>query len=226
MRELISGDSARKLVLRGETEVLLIHHNDTDGLSAAAILVKALERENLKVRRVCLEKPYPEVVTELFEQSTDNNTLVIMVDFGSGMLDLISRLSIKEKRRCIVLDHHAIFGELAPEVHLINPLSMGLKGEDCSASAVAYFFSQSLNKWNEDLASLGVLGALGDGFISHDKLIGLNQNVMSMINSQNCNNNLSLQNDLTKRTQNLQRYPPPRPLTWLALNTFVDQRCS
>jgi single-stranded-DNA-specific exonuclease len=179
MRELISGDSARKLVLRGETEVLLIHHNDTDGLSAAAILVKALERENLKVRRVCLEKPYPEVVTELFEQSTDNNTLVIMVDFGSGMLDLISRLSIKEKRRCIVLDHHAIFGELAPEVHLINPLSMGLQGEDCSASAVAYFFSQSLNKWNEDLASLGVLGALGDGFISHDKLIGLNQNVMT-----------------------------------------------
>lgn len=37
--------------------------------------------------------------------------------------------------------------------------------------------------------------------------LGLNQNVMSMINSQSCNNNLSLQNDLTKRTQNIQSQP-------------------
>jgi hypothetical protein len=37
--------------------------------------------------------------------------------------------------------------------------------------------------------------------------LGLNQNVMSMINSQSNNNNLSLQNDLTKRTQNLQNQP-------------------
>jgi hypothetical protein len=178
MRELISGESIKKLVLGQETEVLLIHHNDTDGLSAAAVLVKALDRENLKIRRVCLEKPYPEVVTELFLQSASPNTLVIIADFGSGMLDLLSRLTTKLNRRCIVLDHHAIFGEVGPHVHLINPLSLGLKGEDCSASAVAYFFAKSLNAWNEDLACLGVLGALGDGFIRDNKLVGLNHEVM------------------------------------------------
>jgi hypothetical protein len=167
----------KKLLSLGETEILLLHHNDTDGLSSAAILVRALERANFKVRRICLEKPYPSVLGNLVAESTSDKTLVMLADFGSGMLDFISNLSDEFKRRFIILDHHAVSGRMAERINVINPLVYGLKGEDCSASAVAYLFAKGLNEWNKDLAPIGALGALGDGFLKEGSLHGLNAQV-------------------------------------------------
>jgi len=45
-------------------EIVLVHHDDGDGLSSAAITKTALEREGYTVKPLCLEKIYPEVIAE------------------------------------------------------------------------------------------------------------------------------------------------------------------
>jgi len=37
-------------------EVMIVHHDDADGLCSAAITKRALEREEIKVKTFCLEK--------------------------------------------------------------------------------------------------------------------------------------------------------------------------
>ena len=89
-------------------EVLVLHHNDTDGLSSGAILTKAFLREKMVVRRYALEKPYPLVLKTIFDgEIIDQGQLIVITDFGSGMLSELS--SINNKRyNVLILDHHAI----------------------------------------------------------------------------------------------------------------------
>ena len=51
-----------------EKAIQIFHHNDSDGLSSGAILTRAFERQEFKVQRFCLEKPYPAVLKEIYEQ--------------------------------------------------------------------------------------------------------------------------------------------------------------
>ncbi len=183
----ISPDQARSVISSRIKEVVLLHHNDTDGLSSAAILVRALDRENIRVRRVCLEKPYPEVVSWLIAESANPNTVVMVVDFGSGMIPLLNTLASRHNQSIAVLDHHALGGTASSGVTVFSPLLAGLSGEDCSASEVAYLFAVALNNWNRDLAHLGLLGALGDGLIRLAESSPIHKQVITdAIPSGNC----------------------------------------
>ena len=51
---------------RTNRDVEVLHHNDADGLSSGAILTRAFERKGFSVHRVCLEKPYPAVLEQIF----------------------------------------------------------------------------------------------------------------------------------------------------------------
>ncbi len=156
-------------------EVLVLHHNDTDGLSSGAILTKAFLREKMVVRRYALEKPYPLVLKTIFDgEIIDQGQLIVITDFGSGMLSELS--SINNKRyNVLILDHHAINGNDSEKIKIVNPLNHNISGNDCSASALCYQFVESLNEWNKDLSHIGALGAIGDGFIVNGRLEGVNQ---------------------------------------------------
>ena len=54
-----AGELAQWLVIQKPQQIILLHHNDADGISAGAILSKALYRYGFDVRRIALEKPYP-----------------------------------------------------------------------------------------------------------------------------------------------------------------------
>jgi len=161
--------------------VLLLHHNDTDGLSSGAILSKALERMRLHVRRYCLEKPYPQVIDRLLnDEFIASDTVVVLADFGSGMLPSIAAIN-RERFPIYILDHHA--PNAAPDrcITLINPRACGVDGDqDCSASALCALFAQELGEFNDDLWVLGALGALGDGMVSSTgELSGINAHCAS-----------------------------------------------
>ena len=47
---------------------ILVHHNDTDGLSAGAILSSCLERMNLPIHRYSIEVLHPLSLKALFER--------------------------------------------------------------------------------------------------------------------------------------------------------------
>lgn len=157
--------------------VLLLHHNDCDGLSSATILVSLFERLGISVRRICLEKPFPLVLARVFADfATERNGLCVLADFGSGMLSQIHALA-NNAFPVFILDHHTIEGGVYRGIRLINPLLFGIPGlPDCSASTVAALFALGFGDDFADLCSLGVLGALGDrGIDERGELLGLNR---------------------------------------------------
>jgi hypothetical protein len=62
-----------------EKSVQLFHHNDSDGLTSGAILTRTFERKGFKVKRFCLEKPYPSVLKRVFAQE---GKLIVLTDFA------------------------------------------------------------------------------------------------------------------------------------------------
>lgn len=155
--------------------VLLLHHNDSDGLSSGAILSSALERLSIKFHRYALERLYPEVLSYLIQDEyLPKSTLVMITDFGSGMTKKISECN-KSKHPVLILDHHTIEECNDPLINLINPLKYGFSGRtDCSASTVCALFANEISPLNKDLFRIATIGFTGDG----QKPISLNSKVI------------------------------------------------
>ncbi len=152
--------------------VRLFHHNDADGLCSAAILSRALTRAGLRVTRICLEKPYPQVLDIIFQ---DTGAILIFADFAGR---IAPRLSAENAGRnlVLILDHHPARPATDPRVHNLNPDLHGYRGDrDVSASTTCYRFARILDPANRDLAYLAVTGAVGDGFYVDGRLAGLNR---------------------------------------------------
>lgn len=161
--------------------ITLLHHNDADGLTSGAILQEAFEREKIAVKRVCLEKPYPQVVQSILSKITSPKSAVVIADFGSGMLPTIKDCN-KNNVDIFVLDHHLIEPTSSENIFLINCLEHEISGSsECSASALCALFALALNKENTDLSGLGITGAWGDGHQDQSgKFKGVNQLVFEI----------------------------------------------
>lgn len=152
--------------------VQLFHHNDSDGLSSGAILTRALERAGFRVQRFCLEKPYPAVLRNVFEQQ---GKLLIFADFAGRIAPLISDLN-QSRNLVLLLDHHVAEPSHDPMVHNLDPDLFGLKGDrDISASTTCYLFALCLDEANRDLAYVATVGAVGDGFFVDNALVSQNR---------------------------------------------------
>jgi RecJ-like exonuclease len=101
-----------------------------------------------------------------------NPELVIFTDLGSGMLEAISSL----KLNAIISDHHQPRG--THEYHL-NPHLFGINGAtEISGSGITYFLAAAMGD-NEDLASLAIVGAVGDlQHVKHGQLVGTNRSIL------------------------------------------------
>ena len=100
-----------------EKTVQVFHHNDSDGLSSGAILTRALERQGLKVRRFCLEKPYPAVLKKVYEQE---GGLLIFADFAGRIAPMLSELN-RGRNLTLILDHHVAEASTDPRVLNLDP---------------------------------------------------------------------------------------------------------
>lgn len=153
----------------------LFHHNDTDGLSSGTILSTALEREGFTVNRYSLEKPYPQVLERILKSE---GRVIILTDFAGKIAPLISGLN-RGRNLVLIIDHHPAEPASDDRVLNLDGDLFGLKGDrDISASATCYLFAKVLNEKNLDLAHLGALGAVGDGFYVNGALSGINREVM------------------------------------------------
>ena len=140
-------------------EVTLVHHNDADGLSSAAVLETALTRARFSVQRVCIERVHPPVIQRIHDQF---DSTIFYVDLGGQAAAAISEAN-RGRRTTLILDHHHPHKPTDPQVLNIATEFFGLSGDmDISASVAAYFFALELDPSNRDLAHVGVLGAVGD----------------------------------------------------------------
>jgi len=156
-----------------EKEVQLFHHNDSDGLASGAILLRAFERAGFRVRRFCLEKPYPKLLHKIYDQE---GGIIIFADFAGRIAPLLSGLN-RSRNLTLILDHHVAEASTDPMVHNLDPDLYGLKGDrDISGSTTCYLFAKTLDESNGDLADIAAVGAVGDAFFVDGRLAGENRN--------------------------------------------------
>jgi RecJ-like exonuclease len=140
-------------ILSGQKPIQVISHHDTDGITSAAIFSRALQRWNKKFSTHIVKNLDKEYIDKLPE-----NKVLIFLDLASGSLDYLK----DKKTEVFILDHHEIAQEIPSNVTMLNPLLY--EEEVCSGAALAYLFARELAHTNKDLASLAVLGMIGDMF--------------------------------------------------------------
>lgn len=138
--------------------IKIISHFDTDGVTSAAIFSRALQRWG---------KPFSlEIIKGLDEQfinSLPENNLLIFLDLASGSLKYFK----DKKNPIIILDHHEITQEIPENVLMLNPILEN--HEQISSAGISYLFAKTLSHKNKDLATLAIIGMVGD---VHDQNIG------------------------------------------------------
>jgi single-stranded-DNA-specific exonuclease len=150
----------------------LFHHNDSDGLTSGAILTRALERAGFSVRRVCLEKPYPQLLKKIL---APEGKIIIFADFAGRIAPLIAELN-NGRNLVLILDHHKAVAVDDQLVFNLDPELFGMRGDqEISASTTCYRFACIMDQANRDLAVLAAVGAVGDGFFLEGKLTGPNR---------------------------------------------------
>lgn len=159
--------------IKKHNSALIVSHIDADGLTSAAIMVKALERSGIEYRNSFVKQLDAATLEEI---ANKNPELVIFTDLGSGMLEAISSL----KLNAVISDHHqpASLQDGSIKYHL-NPHLFGINGAtEVSGAGVAYFLASALGE-NRDLASLAVVGAVGDlQHVKQGKLVGMNRTIL------------------------------------------------
>src|SRR4030066_921354 len=155
--------------IKEHTSALVVSHIDADGLTAAAIMKKALKRRGMDSRVIFVKQLDQKNLQEIADQ---NPELIIFTDLGSGMLDAIKSL----KLNAVIADHHQPQGSY--EYHL-NPHIFGFNGGiEVSGSGMTYFIAREMGD-NGDLAALAIVGAVGDlQHSKHGQLIGLNRTIL------------------------------------------------
>jgi RecJ-like exonuclease len=164
--------------LRAADAVLLASHIDADGLTSAAVATTALERAGIPFETV-FEKQLDEAAVRSIA-ATDHDT-VLFTDFGSGQLDVIADFEARGAFDAVIADHHQPAD--AETAHHLNPLLEGLDGaSELSGAGAAYVLARALEPDgvdNRDLASLAVVGAVGDMQGGVDGLTGANEGIVA-----------------------------------------------
>jgi len=140
--------------------IRIISHLDADGITACAILIHVLNKENRKYSISIIPQLNREKVIEF---SKEAYPYFIFTDLGSGQMRAINEL-LRDKQ-IIVLDHHKLekVSQLGKNIVHINPHLHGIDGsKEIAGAGVAYLFAKALDKRNEELAHIAVVGAIGD----------------------------------------------------------------
>jgi len=152
-------------------QIMLIHHDDADGLSAGAITKATLEREGIEVKTFCLEKVYPEIVEDVHKR---RGATIFYADIGSAHADYISEVN-SGKNLTIILDHHHDPPEAKdPAVFDLNLEHWGFEGDtEFSGATCNYLFAKALNKNNADLSYLALVGSreIPAGYVGLNKTV-------------------------------------------------------
>lgn len=149
-------EAIKEVKHRSPKLVYLIHHDDADGLTSAAIAKRALEREGAETRLICIEKLYPDIVRRLHSFS---GNVYFYLDIAAAHAKFISEEN-KGKNLTIILDHHDAEPSADPLVYNLDPELYGISGErEASGSSTVYMFSRKLNPENIDLSHLAVIGS-------------------------------------------------------------------
>lgn len=160
--------------LDNENIVRIISHNDSDGLSSAGLVARAISENDGQFHVSIISRLHEEFIKKL---AREKYKVFFFCDMGSSEIEILSK---NLKGDVIVADHHQITGEIndiegnGNIVHL-NPHLFNIDGtQELSASGTAYLIMKNFEI--EHLASMALVGAIGDmqcenGFLGVNKII-------------------------------------------------------
>jgi len=152
--------------------VEIVSHMDADGVCAAAIISKALDRLGIEHHVKFVRMLYREIIADLTPAD-----LTIFTDLGSSQLQNVREHYLGE--RVIISDHHHPEEAATwPELIHFNAHNFGLDGmQEISGAGMTYLIAKELDRRNRDLAVLALIGALGDIQNAWGKLTGPNREI-------------------------------------------------
>ena len=169
-----------------EKEIYIISHFDTDGISAATIMIQTLKKLDKKFSTKIIKRLEKKFIYEL-----PKDKLILFLDLASGSLEHIKNSGLQD---VFIIDHHEITYKIPENIHMINPELNG--NQKINSSCLAYLFCKQIIPESKELAKLAVLGMIGD----------------CMEESINRINNDILNDGEVKRKRGLLVYPSTRPL--------------
>jgi single-stranded-DNA-specific exonuclease len=138
-------------------EAIVLHHDEADGLTSAALTKLALSSLGLETRLICLDKLYPEVVADV---EKDRPRVIVYVDLGSGHVDWLIKAN-NSRSLILILDHHDTSSIQDQMLYNLNPELYGFSGEkDASSATVAYMFCKAVDPRLSNYAHLATIGSL------------------------------------------------------------------
>ncbi len=150
MIEKIKNTAASFLKQIENSGVQIVSHFDTDGITSASIITKALKKKDVRFNLRILKQLEKSSLLELKKMPT------LFLDLGSGSLKEIS----SHLPYSLILDHHEIPSEIPENISLINPhLS---SNEPISSAGISYLFAKEIVGKDKELATLAVIGMIGD----------------------------------------------------------------
>ncbi len=139
------------------TQATILHHDEADGLTSAALTKLSVERLGLKTELICLDKLYQEVISDV---QARQRQLIAYVDMGSAHIDWLSKHN-KTGNLIITLDHHDTSESKDPLVVNLNPELEGFSGEtEASSATVAYMFAKAVDRSLRKYSHLALIGSL------------------------------------------------------------------
>ncbi|MBS3093450.1 DHH family phosphoesterase [Candidatus Pacearchaeota archaeon] len=135
-------------------KIQLIGHFDTDGITSTAVLTKTLDRSGKFFTTKIMKQLSSEEIDKL-----PKDKVLLFVDLASGSIEKLNQLN----NTIFIIDHHEIkiTTELRENFYILNPHIYEDSLDLCSAE-LAYLFSRAISEDNKDLASLAILGMIGD----------------------------------------------------------------
>lgn len=151
----IANLSREFLEVTKDKPIRIISHNDTDGITSAAIITKTLRRLDRKFSLRIIKGIDKKILNE--ELKRNNKEILIFVDLASNSLDSFQNL----ENPIFILDHHEIDRtKLNDKIKIINPHLFD--EEEICGAGVCYLFSKAISEKNKDLSSLAIIGMIGD----------------------------------------------------------------
>lgn len=141
------------------SQILIVSHFDTDGITSASILIKTLQELDKTFNVKIIKNLENEFIKKL-----PKNKTIIFLDLASNSLKQIQE---NQTKKTFILDHHEIIQEIPKNILIANPEIY--KEEKLSSSQITFLFCEELfnlsQKRNENikqLAKLATLGKIGD----------------------------------------------------------------
>ncbi len=152
LNETIKKVANEFLEITANREILVVSHFDTDGITSAAILTKALKRLDRKFYVKIIKN-----LTREFIYQLPKDKVILFLDLASGSLNHLANSNLEN---IFIIDHHELIQEIPEKVRIINP-ELTTK-EKISTSGLSYLFCRELDPENKNSAKLAILGMIGD----------------------------------------------------------------